>query len=349
MASVFIFLLIGYILGSLSPGYFFGRIVKGVDLREVGKNKNTGASNTYREIGPAYGIITGIFDALKAAAAYWLAVTGQTSIVCWSDQYSQCGVSPDAAIFVGLAAVAGHIWPFYLKFRGGRGAASLAGLAVIALFYTQSWYALIFITGAIIYGMILNQVPFEAPVRKILKLGGLIFPLGLIWLDSSFIINIAAVLFIVFFVFDIARFLAPKFNTKYLGLTLLAKQKEKGVFSGYTLFLAGVVVVLKYFSPEIAIFTISAFIISDILAPAGKKAFLPIPFIKEKTVGGALVIFTVAVLAGIFINSLATLSLPIKMIVSGAVVMAILDQLSFLIDDNILVPIGTAVVLALLF
>lgn len=331
--NILIFSVFGYLLGSLSPGYFFGRIVKGIDIRNFG-NKNTGAANTYRIVGPVYGIITGIFDAIKALIAYFVAVQ-------W--------LSPDTAILVGLTAVAGHIWPFYLKFRGGRGAASLAGLAVITLYYTSSWYALAFIVGAIVYGMIFNQVPFEAPVRKILKIGGLIFPIGLIWLDKSFIINIAAVLFIVFFVFDIARFLAPKFNTKYLGLTLLAKQKEKGVFSGYTLFLAGILVVLKYFSPEIAIFTIVAFIISDILAPAGKEAFLPIPFIKEKTIGGFIIILTVASLVGIFLRSIAGLPLTTAFILSGALITAALDQLSFLVDDNILVPIGTAVMLALLF
>src|SRR3989344_1547164 len=333
---------IGYVLGSLSPGYFFGRVVKGVDLREIGKNKNTGASNTYREVGPIYGIVAGIFDALKAPTAYFIAINGLPFA-------NLTPFNPDAAILVGLAAVAGHISPFYLQFRGGRGAASLAGLTVITLFYTTSWYALIFITGAIIYGMIFNQVPFEAPVRKFLKLGGLIFPLGFFWFGGSVIINTAAWLFITFFVFDIIRFLAPRFNLKYLGLKLLAKQKETRFFSGYTLFLAGVLVVLKYFSPEIAIFTITAFIVSDILAPAGKEAFLPIPFIKEKTFGGALVIFTVVVIAGIFLRSLGHLPLSLNLILTGAMAMALLDQLSFLVDDNILVPIGTAVILATLF
>lgn len=332
--TVFIsFLVFGYLLGSLSPGYFFGRIVKGIDIRNF-ENKNTGAANTYRVVGPVYGIIAGVFDALKAFIAYFVAVQ-------W--------LSPDTAILVGLATVAGHIWPFYLKFRGGRGAASLAGLAVITLYYTASWYALAFMVGAIVYGMIFNQVEFEAPVRKFLKLGGLIFPLGLFWFDRPVVINTVAWLFIAFFVFDIIRLLAPRFNLRYLGLKLLAKRKEKRFFSGYTLFLAGILVVLKYFSPELSIFIVTAFIASDILAPAGKEAFLPIPFIKEKTIGGALVIFTVAVIAGIFLRSLGHLPLSLNLILTGAAAMALLDQLSWIMDDNILVPIGTALVLTLLF
>lgn len=333
MWVLFYYILLGYLLGSLSPGYFFGRVIKGIDIRKSG-NKNTGAANTYHIVGPIYGIITGIFDALKASIAYFIAIQ-------W--------LNPDIAILVGLAAVAGHIWPFYLRFRGGRGAASLFGLAIIALFYTQSWYALIFVTGAIIYGTILNKVEFEAPVRKFLKLGGLIFPLGIFWFDRPTIINTAAWLFIAFFIFDIIRLLAPRFNSKYLGIKLLAKRKEKGLLSGYTLFLTGVVVVIKYFSPELAIFIMTAFIASDILAPAGKKAFLPILLIKGKTVGGALVIFTVVVIAGIFLRSLGHLPLSLNLILTGAAAMALLDQLSWIMDDNILVPIGTAVVLAFLF
>ena len=346
MGTVILFVLIGYLLGSLSPGYLFGKIVKGIDIRKL-ENKNTGAANTYRLVGPVYGILAGIFDALKAAAAYFIAVSGSNFETFKLLNLNP--LSPDTAILVGMAAVAGHIWPFYLQFRGGRGAASLAGLAVITLYYTASWYALAFMVGAIMYGMIFNQAPFEAPVRKFLKLGGLIFPLGLFWFDRLAIIDTVAWLFIAFFIFDIVRFFAPRFNLKYLGLKLLAKRKEKGFFSGYTLFLAGVLVVLKYFSPELSVFVITAFIASDILAPAGKEAFLPIPFIKEKTVGGALVIFTVAVIAGIFLRSLGYLPLSLNLILTGAATMALLDQLSFIIDDNILVPIGTAIILTLLF
>ena len=141
---------------------------------------------------------------------------------------------------------------------------------------------------------------FQAPVRKILKLGGLIFPLGLFWFTKSGVTNVVAWLFAILLIFDFIRLLVPRLNLKYLELGFLAKRKETKFLSGYTLFLAGTLVVLKYFSSEIAIFIMSAFIVSDVLAPAGKQAFLPIRFIKEKTIGGAIVVFTGAVLAGIF-------------------------------------------------
>ncbi len=338
MNDFFVFLSVSYLLGSLSPGYLFGRTVKGIDVRDFG-NKNTGATNTYKFVGPVYGIITGIFDALKAFVSYLIAVNGISGI-------GLNQISPDTAIFVGIATVAGHIWPFYIKFRGGRGAASLFGLAIIVLYYTTSWYALAFVIGAIIYGMIFNQVPFEAPVRKILKIIGLSFPLGLFWFDGSLIINITSALLIISVVFDMSRFVFPHINVGYLKLRFVAKSKETKFFSGYTLFLTGTLVVLKYFSPEISIFVISAFIIADIIAPAGKEALLPIPLVKEKTVGGALVVFASAFLVGMFLTSLSPLSLNLKTILSGAVIMAFFDQLSFAVDDNLLVPIGTAIILA---
>lgn len=340
MGDVFLLLVIGYLIGSLSPGYFFGKIVKSLDIREY-KNRNTGAANTYYLVGPVYGVITGIFDALKAVFAYFIPVRGLPFAGIER-------IDPDLAILVGLAAVAGHIWPFYLRFKGGRGAASLAGLGVIVVFHTSSWYVLAFIIGAIIYGIMLNEVKFEAPLRKVLKLAGAIFPLSLLFVPAAATLKVLFILLLVAATFDVVRFLAPRLNAGYLNMGKISKKKERKFLSGYTLFLFSAFIVLKYFSPEIAIFAMLAFIFGDILAPIGKDKFLPAKFIKEKTLGGALIVFTVAVLVGVFLRSLASLPLSINMVLAGAFVAAILDQLSFAIDDNILVPIGVAAILTLL-
>src|SRR3989344_3525589 len=111
MTTFLFFIIIGYLLGSLSPGYFFGRVIKGIDIRKFG-NHNTGATNTYREVGPVYGIIAGIFDALKAAAAYWIAVLGLNFETFKLLNLGE--LDPDIAILVGLVAVVGHVFPFYL-------------------------------------------------------------------------------------------------------------------------------------------------------------------------------------------------------------------------------------------
>lgn len=349
MTTLILYILLGYLLGSLSPGYFFGRVVRGVDIRNFG-NKNTGATNTYHVVGPFYGVITGIFDVLKAAAAYGLTVTGLTSILCWSDQYSPCGISPDIAILVGIAAVVGHIWPLYLKFKGGRGTASLTGLCITVLFFTQSIFALILVISALIFRIIDSKViTFESPARKLLKLGSLIFPLGLIWLPREPITKVAFALFTGFFVFDLFRFHLPKLNAKYLKIKTLTKEKELRRLSGYTMFLFSVLAISQLFEINIAAASLTFFIIGDILAPLGKRAFLPIKFIREKTVGGAFLIFTFATIAGVFLDSLTPLTLSRELIISGALATAILDQFSFILDDNLLVPIGTAFILAFLF
>src|SRR3989344_8121414 len=124
---------LGYLIGSVSPGYFFGRTIKKVDIRNYG-NKNTGATNTYRTVGPIYGVITGIIDLAKAPFVYFLAVYGVAGITAQN---------PDIGILVGLAAVLGHVFPFYLGFRGGRGVASLDGLFLISLFFSSPAYSLL--------------------------------------------------------------------------------------------------------------------------------------------------------------------------------------------------------------
>lgn len=342
MWSLFYYILLSYILGSLSPGYFFGRVVKGIDIRKLG-NRNTGATNTYRVVGPVYGIAAGIFDALKALTAYLIAVRGLS--------FLGLGViEPDPAILTGVAAVAGHIWPFYLKFGGGRGAASLAGLCITVLFFTQSVFALILIISALIFRIMDSEViTFEAPARKLLKLGGLIFPLGLIWMPRELITRSALILFAGSFVFDLLRFYLPKINASYLKLRAFAKEKELKRLSGYTLFLFSVFAISRSFETHIAVASLTFFIIGDIFAPLGKRVFLPIKFIGEKTVGGALLIFTFAVISGVFLDSLTPLTLNWGLIAGGALATAILDQFSFLIDDNLLVPISTAIILTLMF
>ena len=342
MWSLFYYILLSYILGSLSPGYLFGRVVKGVDIRKLG-NKNTGATNAYRVVGPVYGIATGIFDALKALTAYLVAVRGLPFLGLGM-------LEPDLAIFAGVAAVIGHIWPFYLKFKGGRGAASLAGLCITVLFFTQSIFALILIISALIFRIMDSEViTFEAPARKLLKLSSLIFPLGLIWLPRELITRLAFILFVGFFVFDLLRFYLPKINTGYLKLRAFAKEKELKRLSGYTLFLFSVFAISRLFETPIAVVSLTFFIIGDIFAPLGKRVFLPIKFIGEKTVGGALLIFTFAVVSGVFLGSLTPLTLNWGLIAGSALATAILDQLSFIMDDNVLVPIGTAIILTLLF
>ncbi len=108
-------IIIGYLLGSIPFSYIVARLKKGVDIRGVGGG-NVGALNTYREIGPAYGLGVLAADIIKGALAVlvarWLDLP-----IAW-----MC--------LAGLAAVVGHNWPIFLKFRGGKGAATVIGVLV---------------------------------------------------------------------------------------------------------------------------------------------------------------------------------------------------------------------------
>ena len=111
--DVILCLAAGYLLGTISPSALIARI-KGVDLRQSG-TKNLGATNAMLSFGKSAGLFVMLFDIGKAYLAFRLAqiVFPQNSL---------------AGLIAGSAAVLGHIFPFYLGFRGGKGFASLGGL-----------------------------------------------------------------------------------------------------------------------------------------------------------------------------------------------------------------------------
>lgn len=332
MSFVF-YTLLGYLVGSVSPGYFFGKIVKNVDIRQFG-NHNTGATNAYYEISPVFGILTGLFDFIKAPLVYFL--------VLWINPH----LPPELAVIVGFAAVIGHIFPFYLNFKGGRGVASLGGLVLATITQTQSWFALAMVIGAVFYMILISdRISDTWSWRKSMKLSALFLVFGFVEISEKLFLNFTAILLIIALLFDFLRLYNTKINLWYLGRKSLAKQKELKRFSGYTIFLFSAFLIFKFFSPEIALISLVFFILSDLAGPIGGKLFLYKEIARSKTWGGASLIFSVCVFAGIFIKSLSSLSIGWETILMGALVVTILDQLSFLLDDNILVPLGTAIIL----
>lgn len=334
MLTFYLFIIFGYLVGSLSPGYFFGRLVKGIDIRDY-KYHNTGATNTYFTVGPVYGVIAGLFDFLKTPVVYYLSLH-------W--------LGPNLAILVGLAGVVGHIAPFYLGFRGGKGVASLAGLCFIALFYTRSIYTLLLIIGFIAYGINVSTVKMRLPVRHLLKLGALVFPLGLLVMPKTIVVMSVVILLGIFLLIDFVRLINPPLNEKYLKLKAFARAKERSRLSGYSIFLSSALIIIGLFSKEVAVISLSFFILGDTFAPFSRIIrFLPQrPVLGDKTIAGAIVVFTISFVAGLFIRSLTPLTLPLGTILIGASLVAVLDQFSFLLDDNILVPLGSAILLSMI-
>ncbi len=111
-------LLAAYALGSLSPAYALCRALRGCDLRSADSG-NLGARNAGRVLGTWAGVLVLVLDGAKGYAAVALATA--------------VGAPVWLAATCGAVSVAGHIWPFYLGFRGGRGAATVAGAALALL------------------------------------------------------------------------------------------------------------------------------------------------------------------------------------------------------------------------
>ncbi|MFX1503699.1 MAG: glycerol-3-phosphate acyltransferase [Promethearchaeota archaeon] len=112
--------IIGYLLGAILPAFLFGKL-KGIDVREEG-TKNPGTVNAFRVLGLTYAIPTAFYDTLKGLLAMLIAYILGANFL-----FMQLSA---------IAAILGHIFPFYIKFRGGQGVATSAGLL---LFYLVSY------------------------------------------------------------------------------------------------------------------------------------------------------------------------------------------------------------------
>ena len=110
-------LLIGYLFGCFQTSYFISKMVSQKDIREIGSG-NAGASNVTSELGWKYGILTGFADVLKAY------IPTQIVLYIFSGAYQPL----DLMALAGTGAVLGHIYPFFLDFRGGKGVACYIGM-----------------------------------------------------------------------------------------------------------------------------------------------------------------------------------------------------------------------------
>jgi glycerol-3-phosphate acyltransferase PlsY len=118
---------IAYLLGSIPFGLIIGKLKSGVDIREQGSGK-TGATNLMRVAGTKLGVLTIVLDVVKAGGAVMLAAV---IIGRGSGTFTIGGVTVYwqhvAQVAAGLAAVVGHNWPVFAKFKGGRGVTAYFG------------------------------------------------------------------------------------------------------------------------------------------------------------------------------------------------------------------------------
>ncbi|MFC1639588.1 glycerol-3-phosphate 1-O-acyltransferase PlsY [Gemmatimonadota bacterium] len=144
-----------YLLGSVPTSYVVGRWIAGKDLRQLG-SKNLGATNVYRVLGLKYAIPVAIVDVAK----------GVVPVALFAPHV---GSAPWAAVTMGAAAIFGHVFSVFLKFRGGKGVATASGV-VLALAPTALavslvvWVVVLTLTGYVSVASVLGALVFPVAV-----------------------------------------------------------------------------------------------------------------------------------------------------------------------------------------
>ena len=148
-------LLASYLVGAIPASYLAARLGAGIDLREHG-SRNLGATNLYRVLGWRYAVPVGLFDIAK----------GAVPVLLFAPRVSS---SELVALGCGVLAVVGHVFSVFVRFRGGKGVATAAGvmlgltpaaLGVAALV----WAALLYLTGYVSVGSIVAAAVFPVAV-----------------------------------------------------------------------------------------------------------------------------------------------------------------------------------------
>jgi glycerol-3-phosphate acyltransferase PlsY len=151
MTTVWIVLIIvGYLFGSIPLSYLVGKR-RGVDLRKQGTGQ-VGGGNLWRMTSRKFGLIVGFFDFLKGI------------LMVGVSQHQ--GLDAGQQLVVGLAVIVGHNWPVFLHFHGGRGIATLLGLALImpVLNDISPWPTVIAIGITVVFTLIFRSSPLPVLV-----------------------------------------------------------------------------------------------------------------------------------------------------------------------------------------
>jgi glycerol-3-phosphate acyltransferase PlsY len=119
-------IVLSYLLGSISFSVLLAKAIRGIDIRQHGSG-NAGATNTLRILGKGPAIAVLLLDVIKGIAAVGIGI--------WLSDGS-----PWIAAFSGIAAIAGHNWPLYFHFRGGKGIATAIGV-LVSLAFLPALYA----------------------------------------------------------------------------------------------------------------------------------------------------------------------------------------------------------------
>lgn len=112
--DIILLCILAYLLGSIPSGVWIGKMFYDKDIRDYGSG-NTGATNTFRILGPKAGTVALIMDVLKGSIAALIPIMLGTDI---------------HPIFIGFFAILGHVFSIFLGFKGGKAAATTAGVGI---------------------------------------------------------------------------------------------------------------------------------------------------------------------------------------------------------------------------
>ncbi|MTI88472.1 MAG: glycerol-3-phosphate 1-O-acyltransferase PlsY [Balneolaceae bacterium] len=127
MLALIIVLSVSYLLGSIPSSLWIGKLAHGVDIRKHGSG-NAGTTNTFRVLGWKPGVTVLVMDLMKGfAASFWVS---KQAFEIASGPIAPPGWEADAFLMIvcGLMAVAGHMFPVFANFKGGKGAATACGM-----------------------------------------------------------------------------------------------------------------------------------------------------------------------------------------------------------------------------
>ncbi|MFH1594475.1 MAG: glycerol-3-phosphate 1-O-acyltransferase PlsY [Candidatus Omnitrophota bacterium] len=124
MSDLLISLLCAYILGSIPTSFIFARLLKRIDIRDHGSG-NVGATNVFRVIGKVPAIIVLVLDMLKGTVS-----VAVLPLFFFNDPINSMMGMERYKILLGIFAICGHIFSIFLKFKGGKGVATTAGVLI---------------------------------------------------------------------------------------------------------------------------------------------------------------------------------------------------------------------------
>jgi glycerol-3-phosphate acyltransferase PlsY len=155
MIAVLPWVLASYFVGAIPTSYLTVKLVKGQDLRKLGSG-NLGATNLFRVLGWRYAVPVALFDMLK----------GAVPVLVFAPR---AGGGDLVALLLGVTAVIGHVFPVWLRFKGGKGVATGAGIVLglapwAFLVALGTWAVLVKVSGYVSLGSIVAAAVLPAAV-----------------------------------------------------------------------------------------------------------------------------------------------------------------------------------------